>query len=170
MHINKPEKKALKTFNKLKVEVTQNEQSNSDFSETSFSENSDLYKAPNEDNSQSNIVIGISVGIAVISLVAMFLLIINIVNKKKKMFNNNYKNEIRTPQFKIVPINRSNLKSSRFQPASNFNDLTGCFQTDAKDTSIQSSEFTNCTEFDYYDYPNNQINGSYSSGGRMVHV
>merc|ERR1719376_1942560 len=111
-----------------------------------------MYEAPKEDNSQSNIVIGISVGIAVFSLVAMFLLMMDIVSKKKKkhVFSNNY-NQITTPQFKIVPINRSNLKSSRSQPPSNFSDLTGCFPNEAKDASIRSSEFTS-SEFSYYDY------------------
>ena len=95
---------------------------------------------------------------------------INIVKKKKKIFNNNYKNEIISQQFKIVPINRSNLKSSRFQPSSNFNDLTGCFPTEAKDTSIQGSDFTCSTEFDYYDYTNNRVDGCYGNGGTVVHV
>merc|ERR1719376_1702698 len=94
-HINKPEKKAAKNIEKQPiVKATQNDPSTCD-----SSENSDLFKTRKEDNSQSNIVIGISVGISVVSLVAMFLLMMNIVSKKKKkhVFNNNYENQITTP-------------------------------------------------------------------------
>ena len=167
-HINKPEKEiAKKTEEQPTVEATIN-----DPSIYCSQENSSFYVASKEDNSQSNIVIGISVGIAVVSLVAMFLLIMDIVSKRKKkhVFSNNYDNQITTPQFKIVPINRSNLKSSRFQPPSNFSDLTGCFPNEAKDTSIQGSEFTDCSEFNYYDYTNNRVDGCYGNGGTVVHV
>ena len=172
VHITKPEKEASKKFDEPTVGVTQKEPSNSDYSQTSFSEKIKLFKASKEDDSQSNMVIGISVGISSISLVAMFLLMMNIVSKKKKkeIINQSFKNETRTPQFKIVPINRSNLKSSRFQPPSNFNDLTGCFPTEAKDTSIQGSDFTCSTEFDYYDYTNHRVDGCYGNGGTVVHV
>ena len=154
-HINKPDKVSSKKIDDPTVDFIKNDPSTND-----FPENSDLFKAPKEDNNQSNIVIGISICIAVISLVALFLLMMKIVNKKKKkkeFSNNNYKNNTSTPQFKIVPINRSNLKTSRFQPSSNFNDLTGCFATEAKDISIKGSDFTDCTEFDYYDYTNQRL-------------
>ena len=168
VHITKPEKEATKQFDKPTIGVVQSEPNMFEFSKTSFYENSDLFKAPKEDNSQSNIVIGISVCIAVISFVAMFLLMINIVNKKKN--KEILSNQVISPQFKIVPINRSNLKPSRFQPPSNFNDLTGCFQTDAKDTSIQVFDFTDFTEFDYYDYTNNRVESCHGNGGTLVHV
>lgn len=144
-----------------------------------------VYESPqDDDDKQSQVVIGISVGIAVISLLAMFLLTLNILSKNKtnnavsihRKYGPNNQISIRSSHFKIVPISRSNLKSSRMQPAIDGSfagqTLTSCFQNDAKNTSIQSSEFSDCTEFDYYDFANNRVpmESYYGNGGTVVHV
>ena len=132
---------------------------------------------------KAQVIIGISVSIATVSLIALIVVVVHTVkhrvkDDKSSSYDQN-KHQIDSSlnsQFTIVPINRSNLQSSQVQneTMSSYirDNIAGCLRNNTQSCSSRSSEMTNSTEFDYYDYTNNRapVESYYGNGGTVVHV
>ena len=114
---------------------------------------------------------------AALSLTALVLVVIYAVKRRAedelKYDQSKANNQISNPQFTIVPISRSNLQTSKndFKGSCIKENMTNCLRSNTRSCSSRTSEMTDSTEFDYYDYTNRAPNdGCYGNGGTVVHV